>query len=1466
MANTFHNRSARYAQSNNFLTRSSRYVGALASFIEDTKPYHSKLTDVVEEYQFADTMSVKLTEATKTFTHVSSTWLYNYFSGGVGSSLAMPMKALHSPFGKGWPLNTDPLTLLPGVGAIKVGRDEVSELSTVPYVYSKQTFDGVADVLVEREGVRARTEPLYEGLDYFRSQGAFQFRVRQTDDAGEHFLPQWVDVRKDGIVSHASEIARLRGNDTTNSKSAISKVKALLTAIGALTISTDARTLLNGLLATVNAAPAVADYTVLRNRLITDGFTVPVLTGYKLISWVQDRVALLPSTSLTAYNTLYHRLIDVDATGASHLPWSNVSGDPALPLFRSNYEPLLNQLLADGTSVVAGYLGWVGDSAGASTQYVSEAFASFSPPFYFNAYGEFDVREPGHPEYNSVANAYATITNIDATLTANPADVWRIIAADAAAPYYTVFSELEGYIGWVVATPTGATFTSPHFSFVITHLTQPPLNTTLTIRNRNRIVFGPDAPLETWTVIKTTPTSYTRPTLTTTRYGYLSNVALSGQLLDTGYVVLTARADGTTFDVTHDRMPSFTGVATVGNQITFAGRIGFRINAGSAYTFHEGDRFFIHVKNDPAKIEDLDLGFGYDLDSFDNQDALYAGTTTAINFAYATRFTDYDMVLFNLQMAQNAVAGRKWRITAIPDLARPVATDVPIGGAPIPPEISVYYASTFAVTYSDNNFTTSTSLGTVAVGATFNNTAQGISFTLVEGTRPFIGVVINDVPAVSGGDVFSFGISNPNAVLDDLPAGLSSIYGARLMPHGDGFYEAPAGNWTVTFTSATTYTVACIRTDGGAAIPTTTCTLTALGAGANEGYSFKALGIHFTLRPGDAGFGAGDKFTFKTFTSKPTYLVHGSTSGWQANAVVGDAYWNGKIGFTIQQPTAMLHNSAMLEPTSLNHWTVGAGTLALTRLRFDAPNRTYTLTPVLQASVNIGWTVHASDRGIVGRLPMIGTFTDDHITLIANFTAADVVSLRLVITADDFDTWAGQDVIILNPDALDRRPNTNDFLLVDGRLNESLGINLNYDLSVSVPSITQLAPISIDPHYTDTTTGLSPIALSTTSPETDLLTTWLPLTLSPRDSATSIAVFSDDQTAIDVRSTSTGDLVGTLTGSVFTWDATFSAAYLPLNSEANIVIYNAGSGDRVRANITETLNFFISAGLTSTDYLLHDTAAVSMPETNDWVINIAQPESAATGVSDAQTGRFLAGHGNLPYDSEDNVNGYFDLGVPLTGTFMTAKELSVLPSPTVAQTVKLQQALILLSGFLVNNDIAQTELVDYLGLVEAHIAAHPEELLPSLTGFGYPESGVAFGSVMRDALLVVATNITTGLATAILHSNTLPIGQTVPNPLIQPAGTTYEGFSTPLTVTSPANVVQIRFLWTESNYAAFLAMPIPQVWVWLPGATAAVQLTATRVLMHEAAPVDYRLHEASWAIEVTLPSLTEAKIYLVPGP
>lgn len=1461
----------------NYLNKNSQYIASLVDFILDTKPYHSKLTEIVEEYQFFDNMNVHFEERSSTRTKIDPTWLYNFYSGGDSSFRTMGLKQLHSPLKTLWPSNAS--TIHPG--AIKAARDENTDFASIPFVYSKKAFDGpgVADVLVERNGVRSTVEPLVEGLDWFQSHGSIQLQIKQTSDANTNFVPSWSETRDDDVISTASAITRQIANDLSNPNSAVSQVRIILTQI---------KTIIDaGLVANPSG---------------------PLNTAFQQAS--NEYLAL----------------------------WA-ITSTPQLP---QDYEALFNYLIAASAVPMAPYTGWIGNDTGIS-KFVSEKLSALSPPMYFNMFSDAATRESGKAEYAEANSAWLKITNITTTAAAVPGDTWKIVSLDSATPLWGVFSSINGYIGQFVATAVGVPFTSSTISFIGQHVTQASAEKFVTIVNRNRLVFGPTAPLETWNIIKVNPLAYSRPVLSSTRYGYITsatNVVGEVTILDvslpTSTIALTARANGTTFDLSSTAESSYTGVVTVGVPFN-DGRLAFTIQAGSATGFQLGDKFYLEIVNDVAQALNLDLGYGYDLDSYDNQ-TIVDENGVALNFAYDTRFTDYDTSLMNMAIAQNAISGRSWRLRALPDLTQPIAAlkkngsgpsnwvdlqDATDGVAPDPalnavpvynmpgdvaPNLMLYRASSFEVEWSDNGFNTATSAGTIGVGNTFISVLHGIQFTLVAGNKPFICASAYDGvgPRVLGGDIFTFTVQNNDPYLANAPAGLTSAYASRLIMNGDGFHEAPPAQWTVAFTSNIDYTVSGISTEGTPGVQVSggpwIGKLTTGGIIDLENLSFNRGGVHFTIVPGSYGLGAGDSFKFTTYSRKPSYLVHGSVSGWKDEAVVGETYWNGIIGFAIQKPTAELFNvvasPVRINMSSPNVWGLPGGAITMTRLRFDADNSVYSLIPTPIGGVKTGWYVYRDTVGAVGHLPLNGSFSDVYVTLVADHVAvAGCVPLKLDVSADDFAMWNAQDTIIVRPTIALKFPTANDYILVDKRTIDRLAINLNYDSVASPPSIGSLAPETQDVRFIDTYTGVTGLPLSSTSPETAIVRNYIPLTLVPYDSNTSVAEFSDAVKSYDIYALGSGEAIGSLTPTTgdsnwpmqLEWDASFFASYLPLNASANVVTYGSGFNDNVNVRIRESVKFLVSGGALSTDFLFHDNANVTIVEQHQWTIFQALKETFGVDVNDGPFGGFLPGYDNMPFDDEGSV-GYYGVGLPTTDEFMEAKTLSVIVAPTTIQSQRLAALTAKLQGFI-SGTVAATDLPFFLAALDATDAIN---YAPLLTGFGIPAVGAAMDITIggkgantqnpstegattgiMDALVVMAIDQSNMLEqfgldiggldtqadrTAMIYSGAIP-----PVP-VAPVLTSYVEFETPLAVVGDpdmstdftARVFEIAFNSSNdplaSNFKTVVAnMPTPKVFIWLPAWPNPQQVA----VVDKVGIGRYR---------VSVPAATEAKLYLQPGP
>ena len=1368
----------------NFLNKTSQYVQSLVDFVLDTKPYHSKLTEVVEEYHFFDNVKVKIDERLNIRAKLDSHWHYNYYSSANAAIRTLPLQRVVEPSF----FRTTHL----------VGTGENKDMASVPYVYSKAAFDHDAINAVYVQRASGLVEPLVESVDYFEGHGSFQFQIKQTMNAANVFDPRWSTTADDGIIAAASAHTRALALDTTNPVSAVNKVRGLLDEIRA-------------------AATGGGDF--LQQEL----------------------------------NALYAII--------------NVPGMP------QSYEGLLNYL--DVTpAVVARLTRPVRDSNrndSSNTSYEG-LFQGLSSPLYFGMFTDMGIRESGAIQYADVGSGRLSVSSIVPDID-GAYEGWTLTSMDNDTSQWSVAGSTSGFVGFVTA---GDTFSFPgKISFNTTGISQPAIGETLTLEPKYKVAVHRNAPLETWNIIKVNSIAHNRAVLVSTGYGKIKDlsgaiglVTLLDPAMVTSDIILEARADGVTFDLTNTEDLNHQGVVTV-NQVYNDGRVGFTIVSGST-AFHQGDKFIISVENLPAHARHIDLGYGYDLDVYDNDNLAYPDGSK-IGFYYDGRFIDYDTSVMNVEVTQAAVDGRKFRVRATPN-GVPVATlkkdgsgpfqqvdltDATSGTAPDPsltsvpvysmagdantqPDLYLYYATEFNVEYSDNDFHTASTIGTVVVGSTFTSAQYGIKFTLVAGSKPFIAAQSDDglnQQRVEGGDVFSFDIFNPFPTLVEKPIGLTSAFIPRLNLYSDSFYEVAPAKWTINFTTPTTYTVSGVQTgeNGGLPVPGTPTAELPLPTN----YSFKQLGIHFTIVPAGAIF-AGDTFSFETYENKPEYLVHGSVTGFTEPATVGKYYWNGKIGFKITAPEHELYSGGKVIASATANFT-------LDRLRSDTPSLTYILSKTAS-----GYMVSRTDVGVIGFCPAIGTFSDRY----ASFTLAGTtqVELKLDINAHDYTLFNAQDVVILHPKVKARLPAVGDTVVVEKTEAGRLAISLTPIPSVNV---TKLAPITIDQRFIDLDTN-GTIPLSATSPETSFLQGWLPMVQTPMDSATSIALFSDPATRISFASAASGEAIGVVRQQgtninepiLFEWDRAFFAKYLPLNAEANLVVIGSGWNDKTRVHVSESIKFLIGGGALFENWLFHDDAHVNFLETP--LFKIASNYSNSFNVEVKDTfGDFMMGYDNQEYDNEA---GGYDEGFP-------PDLYSLLSKYNVSDDE--YESILKQWGFYLNSPIPPTTEQQW-AYVRSKILLDPN---PGTTtsGFGLPAQGFAIDIMQKptegsaaaftEAMVIVAADLANGHdinaydigaldlqgdTKALMYTGSLP-----PVPTSVPPGTTYDSLDTPLYTLIPARTFEITF----SGSATQLSALFPTFRVWLPGGAAA-QVVPTG-LVEKVSAGKYRF---------SIPQASEAKI------
>ena len=1350
--------------------KNSQYISSLVDFLLDTKPYHSKLTEIAEEYHFNDDMHVHIVEHLRSRIKISSTWTSNYFSGGNSLLRTVPLSRVVSP---AFSYDTN-----------IAGQGENKDLALVPYTYSKKSFDNVGVNAVYVRRAEGNTEALTESIDYFQSHGSFQFQIKQTINANGKYDPLWAETRDDNVVEYSMQRTRQLALDIGNVENEYIRVSNLVNAPTmdfqewTLTSIDDASPLWSVSGAASGIIGTVMSGDTFTHELVT--FDTHDLGGVPPLD--TQLLLINPTRAINQVRTLLNEIQDA-------------INDPA-----RTYRMTPAEL-------------W--DANNDIQRELDSLFAIL------------DV--PNLPRRYDTLLTYVSIANPQVVFT-------QRINTQNGIPFTMDVEKLEQEF---------ARLSSPLFFGAFTDRS-PDMRESG--RPGQRIVIAADAPLETWNIIKVNPLAHSRPIFNSPHYGYITDIddrigliTIIDAFLPTGEYVLKAQTSGRFFNLTSSVDPGYTGIAEVGVPYN-DGRIAFTIKGGNLAKFTHGDSFYISVENLPVRAKDLDFGYGYDLDPYDDN-----AYTTPIFFGYDGRFTNYNFAAFNLQISEDAINGRRFRIRAKVPPGAPViagaADGVELPALPGPPtDLLFYNTDEFSVEYSDDDFNTLHTIGNVNTGEYFESVIHGINFTLVPADGPFIAASSNDTNGrVEGGDVISFTVYNPLPTFSIAP--FTSANQPRLIMHSDGFYDAVAADWILYFKSPHEYTLTSYNKASGRKDVAKTCRIPTTGQILLEGLSFKGNGIHYTIVP-TRGFSAGDTFKFETYERKPSYLVHGSVSGFTGDVAYGEHFDNGKIAFKIEKPQNNLY---------INDNVVANIPGLFFTLREDCPSITYLFTPS-----EGGYLINRSDIGVTAFTKTPGNFSDQYIT--GRLTREVSGVFKIDVNANNFTLWNGQDVVFLKPEQTAYLPKSGEHVIIEKTKNGHFGLAI----TPSTTNISTLSPITIDERFIDRNTNQI-ITLETTSPETSLLRGWIPLIFNKRDSTTSIAEFSDPATLYDVRSAATGKIVGNikqkdLTNTnepiVFEWDLDFFNTYLLLNDEANLVTMGTGWNDKIRAKISESVKFIIDGGDIAEDWVMHDEVNVNIEYKNLFQVKSHAQDEFSAIIQDGPFAQFLPGYANTPYDNE--IEGY-DTGSPLTEHYNEALALSALSPLSRAQRLRLDDLIDLIAPLLNNNKLSETTLAQFLENMDNAVNTsyiHDEPLLSetgfslltenddtliindviSTSDFGYPVRGMALdinsapsgaaAASIQETATMVCTDAPNSLdengfdlygmdvpldVIAMIYSGALPPIPNDPQP-----GVPYAMFNTPLTITKPSRVFDITFTGTPAQ----LSILSPTFSIWLPNAPA----------------------------------------------
>ena len=1160
-----------------FLTKNSAYVQSLISFILDTKPYHSKLTDAVEEYQFADEMVVNMEERLSWRSKFDSVWMYEYFSGANPNLRTTHISRLVS-----YLFNQEPFI---------TGADENSDLALVPFTYSKKQYDGASIAGVKIERSDNTLEPLVESIDWFESLGAFEFRVQQTFEGvsgspGAKFNPLWQSTMDNNVIQEARHTLRESALDVSNPNSNVNLIRIEIDKI--------------------------EDITARYGTVLPNG--QPTLTHQAIIDELNKIYAILDMPWLPySYNDLYIALEE----------------DPGVKS-KVDFDVLKPRL------------------------------AFLTPRLFFGEETDNNFREGGLVTYRTVISDHLRVFNIVPDLYADYEE-WTLKCVDTLTQTFSVSGSISGYAGSFIA---GNSFSFPgHISFSTLRMGgDAGEDFTIKLIPSNRIAIHPSAKLETWNLIKTNPFAFTRPFLNSKSYGgiydlnnVLGSVSLLSATIPTSTFVLTA-VNATTFDVVNTSIPGYKKVARVNLRFN-DGIIGFTIKPGTR-DYKPGDKFIVDVRNREAYIDNMSLVYGFDMDPYDNGHLAYPNGQS-FGFSHDTRFTVFDESLMRLRASEAAKDGRYWRISAQTNKSRPIVTlkkngttstaavdlDDATSGTPPDPatnaaprfsldgtretppyndaDLILYYADNFKLEYSDNGVDW-TFVQNIEIDQSYNLTSHGLSFIVPTLDKPYIvssAWMGAGTPRFESGDIFTFRVTNPQPELMATPIGLVSVFAPRIEPHASGFYYAPDANWTIRVLSPTQYRVESVLTSGpdiGKPVPGTpvTCTIPTLNTGTREGHSFKNKQIQFTLIPND-GLSAGDIFTFSTFQDTGTYVVYGSVTGYTGIAKVGEYFWNGAVGFTIRPPLANKAFSSGNEITGAL-----ANLISVNRIRIDHEPTIYKFT----RSPTGGWLVSNDQVGTVVYVAQTGTLELDQISIKLSSSPALLAAIptgdyfTVEIDTDSRDLFQPADLVIINPPSTYRQPKIGETVWVQKTTDSHLNIALNPDYS----KIEDLMPENIDPRLINIDTDIEN-SIFETSPELDVMRGFIPVSVTRKDSTTSVAEFYDPATVFEYRSAANGELIGTVKSydlsdinhtAMFEWDLAFFNKYLPINASASLITQNGGWADKMNVRMTESAKFLIGAGGTDQEFDFSDEMFVHTIESLNWRIKSRYNETGNISVDD----------------------------------------------------------------------------------------------------------------------------------------------------------------------------------------------------------------------------------------------------------
>jgi hypothetical protein len=166
------------------ISNKSQYVQGLVDYVLDTKPYHCKISEIIEQYDFYDSFNVNIKDNIFIDIELSSVWEKSYFNDGQRSRFLTPS------------YNLPRYSLESNQHYYDSTLSTASNFGKANYLLTSYGIDNAYQLRASRgiESVIVNgTESLAEGLDYYVSKGMLSVKLNEPSSA----VRKWQEPHRD---------------------------------------------------------------------------------------------------------------------------------------------------------------------------------------------------------------------------------------------------------------------------------------------------------------------------------------------------------------------------------------------------------------------------------------------------------------------------------------------------------------------------------------------------------------------------------------------------------------------------------------------------------------------------------------------------------------------------------------------------------------------------------------------------------------------------------------------------------------------------------------------------------------------------------------------------------------------------------------------------------------------------------------------------------------------------------------------------------------------------------------------------------------------------------------------------------------------------------------------------------------------------------------------------------------------